>query len=123
MRNVLNMASGVKFDEDYLAFNSDINRMGRVLAMGGSMDAFAAGLEAREREQGTARQYTSIDTHILAMVLRAVTGKDLPQLMRRRCGRSLASNRTPSISPTAMASPSRWAASTSPAATTPASAR
>jgi CubicO group peptidase (beta-lactamase class C family) len=81
VRNVLNMASGVKFDEDYLDFNSDINRMGRVLALGGSMDAFAAGLEAREREQGTARQYTSIDTHILAMVLRAVTGRDLPLLM------------------------------------------
>jgi CubicO group peptidase (beta-lactamase class C family) len=81
VRNVLNMASGVKFNEDYLDFNSDINRMGRVLALGGSMDAFAAGLEAREREQGTARQYTSIDTHILAMVLRSVTGRDLPLLM------------------------------------------
>jgi CubicO group peptidase (beta-lactamase class C family) len=82
IRNVLRMSSGVKFDEDYEAFGSDINRMGRVLAMGGSMDDFAAGLEAREREQGTARQYTSIDTHILAMVLRAVTGKDLPALMQ-----------------------------------------
>lgn len=81
IRNVLTMSSGVKFDEDYEAFGSDINRMGRVLAMGGSMDDFAAGLEAREREQGTARQYTSIDTHILAMVLRAVTGKDMPSLM------------------------------------------
>lgn len=81
IRNVLRMSSGVKFDEDYEAFDSDINRMGRVLALGGSMDDFAAGLEAREREQGIARQYTSIDTHILGMVLRAVTGKDLPALM------------------------------------------
>lgn len=81
VRNVLNMASGVRFDEDYLDFNSDINRMGRVLALGGSMDAFAAGLEGREREQGRLRQYTSIDTHILGMVLRSVTGKDLPELM------------------------------------------
>ena len=81
IRNVLNMASGVKFDEDYEAFGSDINKMGRVLALGGSMDEFAIGLKAREREQGTARQYTSIDTHILAMVLRAVTGKDMADLM------------------------------------------
>ena len=81
IRNVLTMSSGVKFDEDYEAFDSDINRMGRVLALGGSLDDFAAGLEAREREQGTARQYTSIDTHILSMVLRSVTGKDLPALM------------------------------------------
>jgi CubicO group peptidase (beta-lactamase class C family) len=82
IRNVLNMASGVKFDEDYLDFWSDINRMGRVLALGGSMDAFAAGLKARERPQGELRQYTSIDTHILAMVLRSVTGKDMPELMQ-----------------------------------------
>jgi hypothetical protein len=81
VRNVLNMSSGVRFNEDYLDFNSDINRMGRVLALGGSMDAFASGLKAREREQGALRQYTSIDTHILAMVLRSVTGKDLPELM------------------------------------------
>ena len=81
IRNVLNMASGVKFDEDYEAFSSDINKMGRVLALGGSMDDFAAGLQAREREQGQQFKYTSIDTHILGMVLRAVTGKDLPALM------------------------------------------
>jgi CubicO group peptidase (beta-lactamase class C family) len=42
--NVLQMASGVQFNEDYLDFNSDINRMGRVLALGQSMDGFAAGL-------------------------------------------------------------------------------
>ncbi|MGL4490481.1 MAG: serine hydrolase domain-containing protein [Rhizobiaceae bacterium] len=81
IRNVLNMASGVRFDEDYKAFFSDINKMGRVLALGGSMDDFAAGLEARERPQGQSFQYTSIDTHILGMVLRSATGKDLPALM------------------------------------------
>jgi len=81
IRNVLNMASGVSFNEDYLDYNSDINRMGRVLALGFSMDAFAAGLEARERPQGNARQYTSIDTHVLAMVLRGATGRQLPQLL------------------------------------------
>ncbi len=81
IRNVLNMASGVKFDENYEAFGSDINKMGRVLGLGGSMDDFARSLAARERKQGVQRQYTSIDTHILAMVLRAVTGKDLAALM------------------------------------------
>ena len=52
VRNVLNMASGVKFNEDYLDFWSDINKMGRVLALGGSMDEFAMSLEGRVREQG-----------------------------------------------------------------------
>ncbi len=81
IRHVLNMASGVKFNEDYLDFNSDIKRMGRVLALGGSMDEFAASIKEREREAGSARQYVSIDTHVLAMVLRAATGKSLMEYL------------------------------------------
>ena len=77
VRNVLNMSSGVEFNEDYLDFWSDIKRMGRVLAIGGSMDEFSASIKGVEREQGTARQYVSIDTHVLSMVLRAATGKSL----------------------------------------------
>lgn len=75
IRNVLNMASGIEFNEDYLDFKSDINRMGRVLALGKSMDGFAKGLKKTARPAGSARQYTSIDTHVLGMVLRAATGK------------------------------------------------
>jgi CubicO group peptidase (beta-lactamase class C family) len=81
IRNVLNMASGVAFNEDYLDFWSDINRMGRVLALGGSMDGFAAGITARNRPPGEAWQYVSIDTHVAAMVLRAATGMPLQQFM------------------------------------------
>ncbi|MGI9350300.1 MAG: serine hydrolase domain-containing protein [Rhizobiaceae bacterium] len=84
VRNVLNMASGVKFNEDYLDFWSDINKMGRVLALGGSMDEFARSLEGRVREQGIARQYVSIDTHILAMVLRAATNKTIPEYLAEK---------------------------------------
>ncbi len=81
IRNVLQMASGVLFNEDYLDFNSDINKMGRTLALGGSMDAFAAGLHEKLREPGVERKYTSIDTHVLAMVLRQATGKSLAQII------------------------------------------
>ena len=73
IRNVLNMASGAAFDEDYLDPKSDINRMGRVLALGGSMDEFAASLTERARAPGNGRQYVSIDTHVIGMVLRAAT--------------------------------------------------
>lgn len=48
--DALHMSSGIEFDEDYLDFNSDINKMGRVLALGGSMDAFSAG---QDRTRGT----------------------------------------------------------------------
>ncbi len=81
IRNVLNMASGVKFNEDYLDFNSDINKMGRVLAMGGSMDKFTASLEGRDRAAGEAWQYVSIDTHVIGMVIRGATGRNISELM------------------------------------------
>ena len=81
IRNVLNMASGVTFNEDYLDFKSDINRMGRVLAMGGSMDGFAAGLTGRDRPPGEAWQYVSIDTHVIGMVIRGATGRPIPELL------------------------------------------
>ena len=80
VRHVLNMASGARFDEDYLEFNSDINRMGRVLALGQSMDEFAIALKDSIAPSGTVHQYVSIDTHVLSMVLRAATGKSLHQL-------------------------------------------
>ncbi len=76
IKNVLQMSSGVYFNEDYGDFFSDINRFGRVMALGGSFDEFAASLTS-EREQGTYMHYVSIDTHVLGMVLRAATGREI----------------------------------------------
>ena len=76
IKNVLQMSSGVYFNEDYGDFNSDINRFGRVMALGGSFDDFAASL-VNERVQGTYMHYVSIDTHVLGMVLRAATGRSI----------------------------------------------
>ncbi len=84
IRNVLNMSSGVAFNEDYLDKNSDINKMGRVLALGGSMDDFSAGINSRARAPGSARQYVSIDTHVIGMVLRAATGKTVHDIFDER---------------------------------------
>ena len=76
IKDVLQMSSGVHFNEDYGDFNSDINRFGRILALGGSFDDFAATLE-RGREPGNYMHYVSIDTHVIGMVLRAATGRDV----------------------------------------------
>ncbi|WP_421701632.1 serine hydrolase domain-containing protein [Aliiroseovarius sp.] len=84
VRNVLNMASGVTFDEDYLDFWSDINKMGRVLALGGSMDGFAAGLDETFVAPGKQWQYVSIDTHVIGMVIRGATGRSVPELMEEK---------------------------------------
>ncbi|WP_299402972.1 serine hydrolase [uncultured Roseobacter sp.] len=95
IRNVLNMATGVTFDEDYLDQKSDINRMGRILALGGEMDAFAAGLTDTFAAPGTDWKYVSIDTHVLGMVIRAATGRSIIDLMGDRIITPLGVERTP----------------------------
>ena len=83
VRHILTMSSGVAFNEDYLDFWSDINRMGRVLALGQSMDGFAASLSERDAEPGSRFHYVSIDTHVLGMIIRGATGEDIPELLER----------------------------------------
>lgn len=95
IRNVLNMASGADFNEDYLDPKSDINKMGRVIALGGSMDEYSANLEGRVFDSGTARLYVSIDTHVAAMVLRAATGKSLHDLFNENFGAKLGFGKAP----------------------------
>lgn len=82
--NVLQMASGVTFNEDYLDSGSDINRMGRVLALGQSMDGFATGLTETFTAPGAQWQYVSIDTHVLGMVIRGASGRSIPDLMQEK---------------------------------------
>lgn len=81
IRNVLQMSSGVTFDEDYLDKSSDINRMGRVLALGRSMDGFAADLTETDATPGDRWQYVSIDTHVIGMVIRGATGRSITDLL------------------------------------------
>lgn len=82
--NVLQMSSGVTFNEDYLDRNSDINRMGRVLALGREMDDFAATLSETFAPAGQQWKYVSIDTHILGMVIRGATGRSVIDLMSEK---------------------------------------
>lgn len=84
IRNVLNMASGVTFDEDYLDYNSDINRMGREIALGGALDQFSAGLKESFAPAGQTWQYVSIDTHVIGMVMRGATGRSIPDLLQEK---------------------------------------
>jgi len=97
IRDVLTMSSGVAFDEDYMDFNSDINRMGRVLALGGSMNAFAASLQARASAPGTHMHYVSIDTHVLGMVIAGATGRDPVTLMEDRIIRPMGLEASPEM--------------------------
>ncbi len=76
VRDVLQMSSGVLWNEDYGDFYSDINRMGRILAVGGSLDEFTTTL-THEKPSGQEFHYVSMDTHIISMIARRVTGKSL----------------------------------------------
>lgn len=78
---VLQMSSGVAFNEDYLDYHSDINRMGRILGVGGSMDAFAGTLK-RQWLPGTFMHYVSVDTHVIGMMMRALTGSAMSDLLQ-----------------------------------------
>ncbi|GGP36422.1 hypothetical protein GCM10009347_00190 [Shewanella algicola] len=82
VEHVLQMSSGVKWNEDYLDFNSDINKMGRVLAIGGSLDDMTSEL-VNESEPGKAFHYVSMDTHVISMILRRVSGKSLVELIQQ----------------------------------------
>lgn len=83
VRDILEMSSGVRFDEDYADYDSDINRFGRAIAFGGAMDEFARSL-VRAREPGSYHHYVSIDTQMLAMLLVAVTGESVTELLQRK---------------------------------------
>lgn len=80
IKNLLQMSSGVGFNEDYGDFNSDINRFGRVFALGNSLQSFAKTLN-NERPQGTYNHYVSMDTQVLGLVMSKVSGKSFTTLL------------------------------------------
>lgn len=73
IKDVLQMSSGVMFDENYAEFHSDINRMGRTIALGNSINEFAASLKSSSKP-GEYHHYVSMDTQVLGMVLQQATG-------------------------------------------------
>ncbi len=83
IKDVLQMSSGVGFNEDYGDFNSDINVMGRYFALGMPIADFAKTLK-REREPGTFNHYVSIDTQVLGMILTKATGRSITDYMNEK---------------------------------------
>ncbi|MBT3851385.1 MAG: serine hydrolase [Gammaproteobacteria bacterium] len=83
VKDILQMSSGIIFNEDYADYNSDINKFARALAQGTSMRDFAKKLE-NGKEPGTFNHYVSIDTQMLAMLLEEVTGKTVSQNLEEK---------------------------------------
>lgn len=95
LKDVLQMSSGVEFNEDYLDPKSDINRMGRALALGKSMDRFAAALRKKQDAPGQRWNYVSIDTHVVGMVLEGATNKRIVDLMSEKIIQPLGVEQSP----------------------------
>ncbi len=83
VKDVLQMSSGARWNEDYSDSHSDVVRFGRAVAFGHSLDAFAATLP-REHQPGTYLRYNSMDTQVLSMVLSRATGQSLADYLATR---------------------------------------
>ncbi len=73
LKDVLEMSSGVRWNENYADLESDIVQSVVAILLG-SQDEFTKGVP-REFEPGTYNRYSSIDTHVVGWVLRGATGK------------------------------------------------
>lgn len=84
IRHVLQMSSGVDFDETYANRRSDINRLFvKVFALGRRMDHVMHDY-GRERASGQVFHYISIDTQALGMLLRRIYQRPLAALLEEK---------------------------------------
>ena len=83
IKDVLQMSSGVKFNEDYSDPDSDINQYFKGFILGDSQNLFAASL-VNEIPPGTFNRYVSIDTHVLGMIIVKATGKSLTDYLQEK---------------------------------------
>lgn len=82
VKHVLQMSSGVQFDETYSDPNSDINRMTTLVPPMTYLEYINT--LGREHEPGTFNHYASINTQLLGILLVRVTGESLTEYMSSR---------------------------------------
>ena len=76
IKDILQMSSGARWNEDYSDPDSDIIRFANVWANGDSLDEFTGSL-VREWKPGTVNYYNSMDTQALGMMMVRATGMTL----------------------------------------------
>lgn len=81
IRNILQMASGIKFSEDYDDPDSDINQvMFNAYVDFAHLEDWITGFE-NEVPQGEKHHYQSINTEILAVILKNVYGQSMSDIL------------------------------------------
>lgn len=83
IKDILQMSSGARWNEDYSDPDSDIVRFARTMAEGGDFGEMAAAL-TREREPGVYNHYNSMDTLVLGMLLTNATGRTVTSYMEEK---------------------------------------
>ena len=81
IKDVLQMSSGARWNEDYSDPTSDVVRLGAAMAPGGGLDGFVASA-APESTPGTVCQYNSTDTQALGALLVRATGRSITDFMQ-----------------------------------------
>lgn len=82
IKDVLQMSSGARWNEDYSDPGSDIARLGAAMGPGGSLDHFVATAEP-DVAPGTVCQYNSTDTQALGALLVRATGQSITDYMQQ----------------------------------------
>lgn len=83
IKNVLQMSSGARWNEDYSDPASDVVRLNAALAGSGTLDEMVATM-AREAEPGSVCRYTSADTQALGSLLVRATGRSITEYMQEK---------------------------------------
>ncbi|MEM7077131.1 MAG: serine hydrolase [Pseudomonadota bacterium] len=76
VKQLLQMSSGVRWNEDYADRESDLNQFGVTILTGASYDEFVTTVQG-EREPGSYHRYTGMDSQVLSMLVRAITRQTL----------------------------------------------
>ncbi|TMM56798.1 serine hydrolase [Maribacter algarum] len=92
IKNLLQMSSGVSWNEDYSDSDSDINRFGRTLALGRSFESFVKTLKY-DKPQGTFNRYNSSDTQVLGMIVSRATGTTVSNYLEKKLWQPLGMER------------------------------
>ncbi len=92
IKNLLQMSSGVSWNEDYSDRNSDINRFGRTLALGRSFESFIKTLKY-DKPQGTFNRYNSSDTQVLGMIISRATDTTVSDYLEKKLWQPLGMER------------------------------
>lgn len=96
IKDVLQMSSGARWNEDYNDAGSDIFRLAAAMGEGGTLEEFVATM-VRNIEPGQVCRYNSGDTQALGALLVGATGRSITDYMQEKL-----------VEPLGISSPAYW---------------